>query len=84
MSGSSLDQVADAVIGAFPKLSPILGILSMRSTKGFRSSRKLALEESSRADLLIEPRLPRHHDMSQQTVNALVDAGERAALEALP
>ena len=47
-------------------------------------TRKLALEERGRADLLIEPRLPRHHEMSQQTVSALVNAGERAALEALP
>ena len=47
-------------------------------------TRKLALEERSRADLLIEPRLPEHHDMSRATLKALVDAGERAALELLP
>ena len=47
-------------------------------------TRKLALEERRRADVLIEPNLPVHWDMSQQTVKALVDAGERAALDALP
>ena len=47
-------------------------------------TRRLALEERSRADLMIEPRLPEHHDMSKTTLKALVDAGERAALEALP
>ena len=47
-------------------------------------TRKLALEERRRADLLIEPNLPEHHDMSQQTVSALINAGERAARDALP
>lgn len=47
-------------------------------------TRKLALEERRRADLLIEPNLPEHNDMSQQTVSALIDAGERAGIAALP
>jgi hypothetical protein len=47
-------------------------------------TRKLALEERERADLLIEPRLPEHRDMSQATLKALVEAGERSTLEALP
>ena len=47
-------------------------------------TRRLALEERERADLLIEPKLPEHHDMSKATLKALVDAGERAAFEALP
>jgi len=47
-------------------------------------TRRLALEERGRAELLIEPKLPEHHDMSKATLKALVDAGERAALEALP
>ena len=47
-------------------------------------TRRLALEERGRADLLIEPKLPEHHDMSKATLKALVDAGERAAFEALP
>ena len=47
-------------------------------------TRKLALDERSRADLMIEPKLPEHHDMSQATLKSLVDAGERAALEAMP
>lgn len=47
-------------------------------------TRKLALEERRRADVLIEPNLPVHRDMSQQTVKSLIDAGERAAADALP
>lgn len=47
-------------------------------------TRKLALEERRRADLVIEPNLPEHNDMSQQTVSALIDAGERAGRAALP
>ena len=47
-------------------------------------TRKLALEERARADLMIEPRLPEHHDMSGSTLKSLVYAGERAALEAMP
>lgn len=47
-------------------------------------TRKLALEERKRADLMIEPRLPEHHDMSKQTLKALVDAGEQAVLDAMP
>ena len=47
-------------------------------------TRKLALEERVRADLVIEPRLPEHNSMDPATLKMLVDAGERAALEALP
>ena len=47
-------------------------------------TRKLAIEEREVADLVIEPRLPDHHDMSTATLKALVDAGERAAGEAMP
>ena len=47
-------------------------------------TRKLALEARGRADVVIEPRLPEHHDMSKATIKSLVDAGERAALDALP
>lgn len=47
-------------------------------------TRKLALEERGRADVMIEPRLPMHHDMSRDTRKALTDAGEQAALAALP
>lgn len=47
-------------------------------------TRKLALEERARADLMIAPKLPEHHDMSRETLEALIDAGERATLEALP
>jgi len=47
-------------------------------------TRKLALEERGRADLVIEPKLPEHHDMSRLTIKSLTGAGERAAREALP
>ena len=47
-------------------------------------TRKLALEERAGADLSIEPQLPEHHAMSAATLKELVQAGERAALEALP
>ena len=47
-------------------------------------TRRLALEDRAGADLLIEPNLPEHHDMSAATLKALVDAGERSALEAMP
>ena len=47
-------------------------------------TRKLAIEERVVADLVIEPKLPEHHDMSTVTLKALVEAGERAALEAMP
>lgn len=45
---------------------------------------RLAIEERKRADVAIEPKLPEHHDMRPATLKMLVEAGERAALEALP
>ena len=47
-------------------------------------TRKLALEERAGADLVIEPKFPEHNDMTPMTLKKLVEAGERAALEALP
>jgi hypothetical protein len=47
-------------------------------------TRKLALEERDRADLVIEPRLPEHNSMDPATLKMLVEAGERSALDALP
>jgi NTE family protein len=47
-------------------------------------TRRLALDERGRADLVIAPELPRHNDMSKATLNSLIEAGERAALAALP
>jgi NTE family protein len=47
-------------------------------------TRRLALDERARADLVLEPRLPAHDDMSRATLKFLVAAGERAAQEALP
>jgi len=48
-------------------------------------TRRLALEERSRADLVLEPRLHAPHEhMSRAMIRAMTEAGERAALEALP
>jgi NTE family protein len=48
-------------------------------------TRRLALEERSRADLVLEPRLQGHPEhMSRAMIRAMTEAGERAALEALP
>lgn len=47
-------------------------------------TRKLALDERAGADLLIEPQLPEHNEMSAATQKMLVKAGERAALDVLP
>ena len=47
-------------------------------------TRKLALEERAGADLVIEPKFPKHNDMTPMTLKKLVEAGERAALDALP
>lgn len=47
-------------------------------------TRKLALQERSRADLIIEPKLPEHRDMSLATLKSLIDAGESAARDKLP
>ena len=47
-------------------------------------TRKIALEERSRADVLIAPALPEHDEMSSATIAALMDAGESAANRALP
>lgn len=48
-------------------------------------TRRLALQERAQADLLIEPWLDGPHEhMSQAMIRAMTEAGERAALEALP
>ena len=47
-------------------------------------TRRLALEERAKADVLIAPRIPVHNDMKPATLKALVDSGERAAADALP
>jgi NTE family protein len=47
-------------------------------------TRRLALEERGRADLVIAPALPRHNDMSPSTLKALIDAGEQSVQAALP
>ena len=47
-------------------------------------TRKLALAERATADLAIEPNFLEHNDMSAATLKALIRAGERAGLAALP
>jgi NTE family protein len=47
-------------------------------------TRKLAMEERERADLIVDPPIPEHHDMEPATIKAIIDAGERAANGALP
>lgn len=47
-------------------------------------TRRLALEERGRAEVMIVPKLPEEHDMAKATLKSLVEAGERAALEAMP
>lgn len=47
-------------------------------------TRRLALEERATADVMIEPPIPEHNDMSMATLKSLVEAGERGAHEALP
>jgi NTE family protein len=47
-------------------------------------TRRIAIEDRAGADVLIEPNIPEHHDMSAATLKALVDAGERSVLAALP
>lgn len=47
-------------------------------------TRKLAMEERALADVVLEPPIPPHNDMEPATLKAIVQAGERAALAALP
>ncbi len=45
---------------------------------------RLAQEERATADIVIAPQLPKHSDMRPATLKALVEAGERSALGAMP
>lgn len=47
-------------------------------------TRRMALEERAKADVLIAPQLPEHEDMKPSTLRSLVEAGERSAMQALP
>ena len=47
-------------------------------------TRRLALDERKRADLVVEPQLPRHNEMSPATLRALITAGEDAITRSLP
>lgn len=47
-------------------------------------TRRLALEDRAGADLVVEPKLLVHNDMSAATVEALVAAGRQAAIDTMP
>ena len=47
-------------------------------------TRKLAIEDRAKADVMIEPPIPEHRAMSPETIRHHIEAGERAAREALP
>lgn len=47
-------------------------------------TRRLAAAEREKAEVLIEPPIPLHYDMSPGTLKALIDAGEKATLAAMP
>lgn len=47
-------------------------------------TRRLALDEGRRADLLVEPQIAPYNDMQPETLKSIVAAGERAANDALP
>lgn len=47
-------------------------------------TRKLAIEERNLADVMLAPMIPEHHEMSPRVIGEHVEAGERAATQALP
>lgn len=47
-------------------------------------TRRIAMEERDRADVVIVPALPPHQDMKPATLQALIEAGEAAAMAVLP
>jgi NTE family protein len=47
-------------------------------------TRGLALRERAKADVIVEPRIPVHSDMSAATLKALTSAGEEAGRAAMP
>ena len=74
-----------AVDVTFPPNQATLGDPFDALYQGFSIlTRRLALEERAIADIVIAPQLPEHDSMEPATLKAMVDAGERAALEAMP
>lgn len=47
-------------------------------------TRRLAVEERAGADLVIEPAIPEYHDMSERVIHEHIQAGEAAAVSAIP
>ena len=47
-------------------------------------TRRLARAEREQADVVIEPPIPVHSDMAPETLQAMMDAGEKAAIAAMP
>lgn len=47
-------------------------------------TRRLAIEERATADVMLAPDLPKHNDMSRETLKSLIDAGEKATLASMP
>lgn len=47
-------------------------------------TRRLAVEERTGADLVIEPAIPEYHDMSERVIQEHIQAGEAAAISAMP
>jgi NTE family protein len=75
-----------AVDVTFPPVEADLGDPFDALYQGFSIlTRRLALEERSGADLLLEPKLlGQHEHMSKPMIRAMTEAGERAAVGAMP
>lgn len=74
-----------AVDVSFPPRQADLGDPFDALYQGFSIlTRRLALEERATADVVVAPELPKHDDMSKATLKSLVDAGEKAAVAAMP
>ena len=74
-----------AVDISFPPADADLGNPIDALYQGFSIlTRGLAVRERAKADVMIEPKIPVHRDMSAATLKALTDAGEQAALAAMP
>lgn len=74
-----------AVDITFPPAEAILGNPVDALYQGFSIlTRRLAMAAREKADVLIEPAIPVHRDMSPGTLKAMMDAGEQAARAAMP
>jgi NTE family protein len=67
-----------------PSESRLNGVVDRLFQMGLVPVRTLAAPEASEADVLIEPQLPPQEEVHIDNRLALVAAGERAALAALP